>query len=212
MKKWRIFLSLDREEAWINQVQDKGYRLSKVNFYTNTYTFEPLTGLEEFKPYTRLDYRGKTMSLAKQDEYRTFFEDSGWKLIAGRSSGLQYFQQIRPGVTRDIFSDNESKQAMRQRYTKYALWNGLFFLLLLMINMSINEDFKNILNGHSWFITPGIWQRQGWAFWSAFLFELPFAIFRKAPIILYFCFIVHRLLVVVMNRPSKEVSAKTKFN
>jgi hypothetical protein len=33
-------------------------------------------------------------------------------------------------------------------------------------------------------LTPGLWERTGKPFWSAFFFELPFALFRVVPLIL----------------------------
>ncbi len=40
MKKFRIFLSLKKEEEWINSIQEEGYRLVSVNSLVPMYTFE----------------------------------------------------------------------------------------------------------------------------------------------------------------------------
>lgn len=40
MKKFRIFLSLKKEEEWINSIQEEGYRLVSVSSVVPIYTFE----------------------------------------------------------------------------------------------------------------------------------------------------------------------------
>ena len=40
MKKFKIFLSLKKEEEWINSIQEEGYKLVSVNSVVPMYTFE----------------------------------------------------------------------------------------------------------------------------------------------------------------------------
>lgn len=61
MKKFRIFLSLKKEEEWINSIQEEGYKLVSVNSAVPMYTFEKLSTKEMFIPYVRLDFREKSM-------------------------------------------------------------------------------------------------------------------------------------------------------
>ncbi|MBE8849504.1 DUF2812 domain-containing protein [Enterococcus durans] len=122
MKKFRIFLSLKKEEERINSIQEEGYRLVSVSSVVPIYTFEKLASKETFIPYVRLDFREKSMGKIKYEDYVTLFSDSGWKLIKGsRSGGAQYFQQEYPDVTRDIFSDTDSQESVKKR------WNGNSF-------------------------------------------------------------------------------------
>lgn len=48
MKKFRIFLSLKKEEEWINSIQEEGYRLVSVNSLVPMYTFEKMASKEMF--------------------------------------------------------------------------------------------------------------------------------------------------------------------
>ena len=50
MKKFRIFLSLKKEEEWINSIQEEGYKLVSVNSAVPMYTFEKLSTKEMFIP------------------------------------------------------------------------------------------------------------------------------------------------------------------
>lgn len=61
MHKFRMFLSLKKEEEWINSIQEEGYELVSVSSAVPIYTFEKLENKESFIPYVRLDFREKSM-------------------------------------------------------------------------------------------------------------------------------------------------------
>lgn len=163
MKKFRIFLSLKKEEEWINSIQEEGYRLVSVSSVVPIYTFEKLASKETFIPYVRLDFREKSMGKVKYEDYVTLFSDSGWKLIKGsRFGGAQYFQQEYPDVTRDIFSDTDSQESVKKRYVKYGYTYGTLFLLYFFIFFSSNSwNLDKILNFKSWYFTQGLWEMEG---------------------------------------------------
>ena len=201
MKKFRIFLSLKKEEEWINSIQEEGYRLVSVSSVIPVYTFEKLTSKEEFIPYVRLDFREKSMGKVKYEDYVTLFSDSGWKLIKGsRFGGAQYFQQEYPDVTREIFSDTDSQESVKKRYVKYGYTYGTLFLLYFFLffnNYSWNLD--DILNFKSWYFTQGLWEMKGTWFWKAFLFETPFVLLRVLPLFFFLFLGVYYLLRSFIN-------------
>lgn len=172
MKKFRIFLSLKKEEEWINSIQEEGYRLVSVSSVVPIYTFEKLASKETFIPYVRLDFREKSMGKVKYEDYVTLFSDSGWKLIKGsRFGGAQYFQQEYPDVTRDIFSDTDSQESVKKRYVKYGYTYGTLFLLYFFIFFSSNSwNLDKILNFKSWYFTQGLWEMEGMWFLKLRLF------------------------------------------
>jgi Na+/H+ antiporter NhaC len=55
-----------------------------------------------------------------------------------------------------------------------------FIACLSVVLLSTRGDLSKLA-----FLTPGLWDRTGKAFWSAFFFELPFALFRVVPLILF---------------------------
>lgn len=206
MKKFKMFLSLTSEENWINSIQESGYRLTKINAFLHCYTFKALTD-DQFNPYVRLDFREKGMSKEKYAEYKTLFSDSGWQLLKEcRSGGTQYFQQKSPEVSREIFSDTDSRVGLRKRYIRFSYMYGVLFLLYSML-MFKNSAGINLLNFRSWYFTPGIWQMSGIQFWRAFIFESPIVIFRiLPPFVLIFFGFYYLLRALVNEKPSGSSS------
>ncbi len=205
MHKFRMFLSLKKEEEWINSIQEEGYELVSVSFAVPMYTFEKLENKESFIPYVRLDFREKSMKKTNYEDYVTLFSDSGWKLIKGsRYGGIQYFQQKSPDVTRGIFSDKDSQESMKRRYVKFGYSYGFLFLFYFYIFYgSKTGSMSNLLNVKSWYLTPNLWDMKGMWFWKAFLFETPFALFRITPIFLFLFLGIYYLIRSLINDDSK---------
>ncbi|TFJ45400.1 hypothetical protein CKN80_06980 [Carnobacterium divergens] len=201
MKKFRLFLSMNKEEEWINFVQEEGYKLVSINSLAPIYTFKKLKNKETFTPYVRLDFREKSMSKTNYEEYKTLFSDSGWKLIKGsRYGGTQYFQQEHPDVTRGIFSDKDSQENVKKRYVKFGYSYGFLFLLYFYIFYKAQSGgLSNILNFKSWYLTPNLWEMKGEWFWKAFLFETPFALLRVVPLFLFLFLGIYYLLRSIIN-------------
>lgn len=210
MKKFRIFLSLKKEEEWINSIQEEGYRLVSVSSVMPMYTFEKLANKEMFIPYVRLDFREKSMKKIEYDDYVTLFSDSGWKLIKGsRSGGAQYFQQEYPNVTREIFSDTDSQESVKKRYVKYGYTYGILFLLYFYILFSFSSNswsLNNILNIKSWYFTQGLWEMKGILFWKALIFETPFVLLRVLPLFFFLFLGIYYLLRSLINDESTRIT------
>ncbi|MGY3748914.1 DUF2812 domain-containing protein [Vagococcus acidifermentans] len=201
MKKFRLFLSLDKEEEWINAIQETGYELVSVNSVIPIYTFMKLSSKETLIPYVRLDFREKSMNKTNYEDYVTLFSDSGWKLIKGsRSGGSQYFQQKRPDVTREIFSDKDSQESVKRRYVKFCYSYGFLFLLYFyLFYRNQSGNLSNLLDFKSWYLTPNIWNLKGHSFLFAFLFETPFALLRVTPPFIFLFLGIYYLMRAMIN-------------
>lgn len=127
----------------------------------------------------KVDYR---VFKNKEDyiDYCMMFEDSGWKHLAGtKRSGIQYFQKMDDAAEDDIFSDQASRAARYKRYAKVSLESAYSFLPLLVIFYVTDIiNLEAFVNPTALYLTPGLWDKTGTAFWSAFLFETPFALMR----------------------------------
>ena len=147
MNKYRLFIDPEKEEMWINKIQQDGYRLVS-NTLDFIYTFEETD--EEF----------------------------GWEHIRGGRFGMtqQIWSKIEDGND-TLFSDRDSKINFYKRQMNFT--GSLAFLFL--IYSFIFEP----VTGNNLFLTSGLWDMQGTEFWRAFLFELPFAIMRFLPAILF---------------------------
>lgn len=143
------------------------------------YYFEK--GLPQELNYT-IDFR-KFNKKVDFEDYLALFEDAGWKHISGtQNSGRQYFIPTSDQCERSIFSTTESALA-RYKYL-YQVCSGYmacFMLYLTVVLVSCEFKLYNIV-----FLTPGLWERTGADFWRGFWFELPFVIFRIAPLIVFF--------------------------
>lgn len=173
MKKFKLFLRFDKEEKWLEHMASQGWMLSRKIFF---YDFQ------EVAPEARtirIDYR-EVKSAKDFSDYCTLFEDSGWKHIAGtRSSGAQYFLKTSDDSTEDIFSDTLSRAGRYKRLSDMWLFCVVAFMPLL-VTMGpgnwINPDTMSAPK--EWYLTPGLWELEGFSFWWAFLFETPFALMR----------------------------------
>ena len=173
MRKFKLFIDYDKEEKWLNEMAKKGYELENVSF---GYKFRSI------KPETvtfRIDYR---TFKKKEDfiDYCILFKDSGWEHIVGsKQSGLQYFKRINETSEGDIFSDAISKAGKYKRLSDMLIVLVAPCLVIsaaLIFGAQINVN--SILNPKLLYLTPGLWERTGVAFWGGFLFETPFAILR----------------------------------
>ncbi len=186
MTSFKCFFDFSKEEAWLADMARQGYRITKAT--TGYYKFDKISdNLGEFT--FKVDYR----YFRREEDFREYymlFEDSGWQHIAGtKRSGSQYFVKIRSDASDDIFSDNFSRAG---RYKRIAsMWFSLAIAYTpILIALSNNSNFYS----HGLYLTPGLWEKTGWNFVSAFLFETPFALFRLSPYLLFGILIINYLI------------------
>ncbi|RJX40182.1 DUF2812 domain-containing protein [Paenibacillus pinisoli] len=175
MRRHKYFVDLEKEEQWLNDMASQGHLLARKSMFG--YEFEPaVSGLDTV---IRIDYRTFRRTSDFED-YLALFEDCGWTHIAGtRSSGAQYFRKTGTAMGEDIFSDMDSKAG---RYKRLAdMWTSLaacFIPLFAVLLTTKSIDLAAFLNPKELYLTPGLWEKQGSAFWGSFLFETPFALGR----------------------------------
>lgn len=174
MKKWKrkfkIFWNFAQEEAWLAAMAAEGHHLKSYSIL-GMYTFAE--GAPRQSQY-KIDYK-IFWSEADFNSYQALFEDAGWQHVWGTStSGNQYFLPKTPQAGTEIFSDAASAN---QRYRSLFRCSvaTVAATLLYTIALLFANDFD--LSGPI-FLTPGLWEKTGAAFWRAFFFELPFAAMR----------------------------------
>ena len=170
MKKFNVFFSIEKEEQWLNEQLQKGYRCTNMSGL-GIYTFEKTD-----KRYVmRLDYQDY-LPEKKLVEYKGIYEDFGWNYIKGsRLSGIRYWQKEDDDQI-EIFSDRESKSNYYKRLMEYSFWLGAIMLSLAFANMD------------SGLYHEGLWSMEGSLFWKAFLFETPFVLLKLSPALLVVLF------------------------
>jgi len=173
MKVLKIYLNNLKEETWIKEMSKKGWLIDNIGLF---YTFKEIDKKEH---NLEMDYR--TFSSSDEfDAYITLYEDFGWKHIAGnKSSGSQYFLHNSLDSQEGLFSDKVSQEFRIKRIRKRLremLTIALVFFIITLSQKNITID--ALLNPKSLYSTPGLWGMSGNDFWSAFLLETPFALFR----------------------------------
>ncbi|HPH98356.1 MAG TPA: DUF2812 domain-containing protein [Anaerolineaceae bacterium] len=172
MNMIRFFWHFEKEEAWLEKMALEGWRLIGVSGW-GSYTFEKMTP----QPLTyKIDFRQFSDPKAKSD-YLALFEDSGWRCAAANVGGYNYyFYTPSSGAPKDIFSDEDSERQRHQRYAAYIGSSTLIaFLPLVTVFISGLTNPPEMS-----YLTPGLWQMQGWEFVAHFLFETPFVIMRTS--------------------------------
>lgn len=185
MKKFKFFLSFEKEENWLNQMAMQGYLLDRKSW---NYHFKKAD-----IPNTtfKIDYR-KFKNQQDFLDYISMFEDSGWKHITGtKSSGVQYFKKEVTHSDDDIFSDDRSRAGRYKRISDMWLTCELIFVALFIVLKSQGMiSIQTLFTPKDWYLTPGLWELNGVGFLWAFLFETPFALFRGCSWLLCLLFII----------------------
>lgn len=176
MKKFKVFVDMNKEEEYLNEMAKKGHILKKYSAF-GRYHFED--GVPQDLQY-RMDYRifNKKSNFL---DYVSLFEDAGWKHVYGnRYSGNQYFLPASKHASDDIFSDKESEAKRYERLSKICMQSMVVFIVYFtLVLSSMNFNLSNIF-----FLTPGLWEMEGIQFWKAFWFEFPFMLMRVFPAII----------------------------
>lgn len=170
MTKVRAFLDLDAEEAWVNRMAAEGWLITRGG---------PIYGFVRAEPshrLIRLDYRLHDRK-ANREEYLQFMADSGWRHLAGKSK--HYFESTSPETGSELFSDQESRS---KRYLRMLRAFGAMLFWFAYFTWFFGRggaySVSTLLNPRGFFLTPGLWQMQGFQFQRHFYFELPFAMLR----------------------------------
>lgn len=197
MKQFRIFINLDKEENYLNEMAEKGWIFKKGSVFGIYYFTQ---GSPKQLNY-RVDYRAFDR---KKDfnNYVALFEDAGFQHVWGTYySGNQYFLPKNQEVSRDIFSDRESKA---QRYIRFQQ-NCILVVVLMTLYAMVDIVSAKFDLSQLFFLTPGLWEKQGAEFWRAFWFEFPFMLMRALPVVfLAVVAIINAVLAIKAKQLYKE--------
>ncbi|HSN58115.1 MAG TPA: DUF2812 domain-containing protein [Clostridiaceae bacterium] len=170
MNKLKVFWNLDREEKWLTEMAAKGHILMKCSAL-GIFTFAD--GTPQILNY-KIDYK----QFAKKSDYENYlslFEDAGWQHICGtKNGGSHYFLPKTAEAGNEIFSDTESAAARYKTLYQICAGNLTLWAVYGITLLSVNNFNLSNLG----FLTPGLWDKSGSAFWISFFFELPFVFFR----------------------------------
>jgi hypothetical protein len=152
MKKFRVFFSFEKEEAWLNEMALKGWKFIGRSLVGIGYQFEKI---ESQALNIRIDYRNFAFT-SEYLKYLQLFADSGWQHIYGSNYGNKYFITTREDATEDLFSDHASKVG---RYRRLCRASVILFLVILPFVISLYGDFitRWLTYLHMLLQVPGLW-------------------------------------------------------
>lgn len=167
MKKFRMFMDIQKEEKWLNEMAQKGWLCKRLGWF-GTYYFEKAESADQV---IRIDYQTFKSKEAK-NRYIELYEEYGWKHLGGRET--HYWLKPADGID-ELFSDDASQKAYLRRLLEYY---GMFMVFFFVMTMVMFESLSQYRNPKDAYLTPGLWEKEGGQFLFAFLFETPFALFR----------------------------------
>lgn len=173
MRKFKFYIDFEKEEYWLNEMAKQGWELTGISF---GYKF---VEREKDDINIRIDHRNFKRNSEYQD-YIALFSDSGWEHIAGtKTSGKQYFKRTDQKADEDIFSDIHSKCERYQSLSKMWFSIAMYYIPVFAVLLTTKAiEIDVLFNPKLLYYTPGLWEKTGYYFWKAFLFETPFAIMR----------------------------------
>lgn len=171
MKKFKLFVDVNKEEIWLNEMAKKGYECTHIG--ATGYSFRK-------NPTEIYTIRIDSQTFSSKEKYASYiqlYEDFGFEHIAGsRWSALQYWKK-KAKEDDDLFSDFDSKQAYYRRMLDYYAGVAICFSVIAFTLFKGSGSLSPFsLKGA--YLTPGLWEKTGIDFVTSFLFETPFAIFR----------------------------------
>jgi hypothetical protein len=187
MKKFRVFIDMEKEEQYLKQLAEQGWGLVKYSSL-NIYTFEKIT------PQTlnyKIDYRD-FKNKAAYSEYLTLFEDSGWRHISGsKNSGIHIFLPLdSQAQAMDIFSDNTSRNERYKHLYNHALSYGTLMLIYLVLFQS---------SWPSWYLQESLWSSYSGLQLVGMIVMETFFLFIQAMPLLFFLAAAIYYVIVGMN-------------
>lgn len=123
MHKFRLFIDLDKEEAWLREMSAQGWLFRRKSISGYWFTQENYG-----EQIYRIDYR-KFKTLSDYNDYLSLFEDSGWIKVEGsKGSGYQYFAAQTNNAKTDIFSSDAERASRYRKIAQYWIVFLVFYV------------------------------------------------------------------------------------
>lgn len=130
--KWFWPWEDEQEEAWLEEMSHQGLHLHKADILAQ---YDFVQDQPEDYIY-RLDFQN-SLKKKNKDAYLRLFADAGWEYL-GEMGGWQYFRILsKPGETREIFTDPETKI---DKYQRFLTWFVAIFPAYWVIIISLLSD------------------------------------------------------------------------
>ncbi len=141
MKKFRLYFDKEKEEAWLNELSQRGWAMT--GFFAGLYTFMPC---EPGKYIYRVDMRGEAGRTPvwrnDYEEYIELVEETGAEYVCRWGWWLIFRKEAEKGEF-TLYTDVESQIALYKRIRWMFLFVGMLECSLALSNTGNLLDFWN---------------------------------------------------------------------
>lgn len=121
--------NFDRELADLNAESEKGWQLVRGGSFRNQFRFDDSVCYRY-----ALDYN---MRIDDDIRYRELFREQGWEYVSSTFNGWHYFRKVYdpslPEAEYIIYTDEESEQEMKKRWSRLAYTLGGMLAVLFLV-------------------------------------------------------------------------------
>jgi hypothetical protein len=167
--KW--FLSLEKEEAWLNDKLQQGYMLTRKGIF---YHFDLL------REKTGQDIVADIRQFKSKQEYNAYIDvlvDNGFYYITGSYHSCIHYLLVNHDDRKNILDMGTGFRYLRLSRMFEAFW-WIMLALTLALVISNGVDYSIIFNPSDLFLTPNLFSYSGVELVIKVLFEIPFILFR----------------------------------
>ena len=139
---FKFFIDPEKEEAWLDDMADRGLMLKSVVPSIGWYKFDKVPE-GEYCPKVRIDWR--VLKKDERDDYFEMFEKSGWENICSTNfSAQQYFRQRSADADTKNFSDEGTMEQRNLGVSILSLVIGIICVALMIFPVySLIDCFRN---------------------------------------------------------------------
>jgi len=134
VKRWKLFLDFEKEEAWLNNQVARG--LAMIHYTFGRYTFEEC---EPGEYIYRIELLKDSVTSPDNLRYLQFVEDSGAEHVDSYLNWV-YFRKATAEGPFDIYTDLESRIAHYQRILK------LYLLMVPLVLVGFISQFISFIS------------------------------------------------------------------
>lgn len=131
IRKWFFAWGEEKEQAFLEDMARKGYKLVDVGI--GKYTFDTMEEPKEL--IYQFDFKG--LKQDDIDEYLQLHEDDGWEMVSTLGSWYYFCKEKTDELDLGLFNDNASKKEKYKRLLLFLCVTGfpVYYQLFIMIPM-----------------------------------------------------------------------------
>lgn len=158
MKKWKFFMSINKERDWLEEMAQHGWLLNDITFGM-LYHFkecEPAQKVYEIDRFTQLGKPSKQQLTARRTAL-DIAQQYGWEVVTHDEDMNYYFVKDKAGDESDEFYDEDSlRQERADKFRLHLCYEQPVLLLKMLLGVTALYALVFCIVGFSAFISVGL--------------------------------------------------------